>query len=138
MKFPDAMRAKGYSDAKAADRILIQQVRCKARKIKGGDVPHPESAALATVAMTARPVLRMISTKQTVDPVSAVGGIGASILPSPERKVRKLSHQVQIRKQNKRKRKAIHAQSHAQVTTLVAEERAKPREDRRTTAQVIA
>ena len=48
MKFPDAMRAKGYSNAKATDQILIQQVRCEARKIKGGDVPHPKSAAASS------------------------------------------------------------------------------------------
>ena len=29
----------------AADRILVQQVRHKAGKIKGGDFPHPKSAA---------------------------------------------------------------------------------------------
>jgi hypothetical protein len=73
-----------------------------------------------------------------VAPVIAVSGIDASILPSPERNVRKKSYQVQIRKQNKRKHKAIYSQAHACVTTLVAEERAKPREDRRTTTQVIS
>jgi len=60
------------------------------------------------------------------------------ILPSPERRVRKTSHQAQIGKQNERKRKAVHAQAHARATTLVADERAKPKEDCRTTAQVIA
>ena len=60
------MREKGYSDAEAADQILVQQVRREAGKIKGGDVPHPKSAAalpllaLATVAATARPALQMI------------------------------------------------------------------------------
>jgi len=52
--------------------------------------------------------------------------------------VRKTSHQEQIGKQNEKKRKAIHAQAHARATTLVAEERALPKEDRRSTAQVIA
>ena len=73
-----------------------------------------------------------------VSPVTAVSGIDAIILPSPERKVRKTSHQAQIGKQNERKRKVVHAQAHARATTLVAEERAKPKEDCRTTAQVIA
>jgi len=67
-----------------------------------------------------------------------VGGINAGILPSPERKVRKRSHQEQISKQNETKRKVVHAQAHACATTLVAEERALPKEDRRSTAQVIA
>ena len=71
----------------------------------------------------------MISANQMVAPVTAVSGIDAIILPSPERKVRKTSHQVQIGKQKERKRKAIYSQAHACVTTLVAEERAKPRED---------
>ena len=49
-----------------------------------------------------------------------------------------MSHQEQISKQNKRKRKAIHAQAHARATTLVAEERALPKENRQSTVQVIA
>ena len=77
-------------------------------------------------------------TKQTVAPVIVVGGIDASIHPSPKRKVQKTSHQEQIGKQNERKRKAVHAQAHARATTLVAEERMKPKENCRTTVQVIA
>ncbi len=46
--------------------------------------------------------------------------------------------QEHIGKQNKRKRKAVHAQSHARATTLVAKERAMPKEDRQMTVQVIA
>jgi len=67
-----------------------------------------------------------------------VGGINAGILPSPERKVRKMSHHEQISKQNEMKCKAAHAQAHARPTSLVAEERALSKEDRRLTAQVIA
>jgi hypothetical protein len=94
--------------------------------------------ALVTVATTARPALRSILTKQTVAPIIVVGEIDARILPSPERKVKKTSHQEPIDKQNETKRKAIHAQAHARATTLVAEERMKPKENCRTTAQVIA
>ena len=54
------------------------------------------------------------------------------------RKVGKTLHQEQIGKQNERKRKAVHVQAHVRATTLVAEERAKPKEDCQTTAQVIA
>ena len=73
-----------------------------------------------------------------VAPVIAMSGIDASIFLSPERKVRKTSHQVQIGKQNKRKSKAIHAQAHMHATPLVSEERAMPREDRQKIAHVIA
>jgi len=88
--------------------------------------------ALGTVATTERPVLRPVAC------VIVVGGIDASILPSPKRKVRKTSHQEQIGKQNKRKRKAVHAQAHTLATTLVAKERMKPKENCRTNVQVIA
>ena len=97
----------------------------ESRKNAPKDTPCPESAAassllaLATVAMSARPALRSILTKQTVAPVVVVGGIDASIHPSPERKVRKTSHQDQIGKQNERKRKTVHAQARARATTLV-------------------
>jgi hypothetical protein len=145
VKIPDAMRAKGNTDVEATNRTLQMQVRHEVEKIKGEAGPDPPALAaassllaLATVATMARPALQTISANQMVAPVIAVSGIDASILQSPERKVRKTSHQVQIGKQNERKRKAIYAQAHARVTTLVAEERAKPREDCQTTAQVIA
>jgi len=138
LSIPAAMRAKWYSDVEAADRILVQQVRRESQKKAPKDTPRPKSAAassllaLATVAMTARLALRSVA------PVIVVGGIDASILPSPEWKVRKTSHQEKIGKQNERKCKAIHAQAHACATTPVAEERMKPKENRQTTVQVIA
>jgi len=144
LSLPAAMRAKGYSDVEAVDRILVQQVRRESQKKAPKDTPRPESAAassllaLATVATTARPALRSLLTKQTVAPIIVVGGIDASILPSPERKVLKTSHQEQIGKLNKRKRKAVHAQAHTRATTLIAKVRTKPMENRRMTAQVIA
>jgi hypothetical protein len=52
--------------------------------------------------------------------------------------VGKTLHQEQIGKQNERKRKAVHAQAHARATTLIAEERMKPKKNHQTTAQVIA
>jgi hypothetical protein len=32
LSIPAAMRAKGYLDVKAADQILVQQVRCESHK----------------------------------------------------------------------------------------------------------
>ena len=69
LSIPAAMRAKGYSDVEAADRILVQQVRRKSQKKAPKDTPRPESVAassllaLATVATTARPELQSILTK---------------------------------------------------------------------------
>ncbi len=52
--------------------------------------------------------------------------------------MRKTSHQEQISKRNERKRKVVHTQAHARATTLVAKERALPKENRRSTVQGIA
>jgi hypothetical protein len=66
LSIPAAMRAKGYSDVEAADRILVQQVRRESQKIKPKDTSRPESAAaslllaLVTVATMARPALQTI------------------------------------------------------------------------------
>ena len=95
-------------------------------------------AMVTSAASSSRPALRTITPNLAAAPVVTVAGMDAGILPSPDRKVRKTSHQEQIGKQNEKKRKAIHAQAHARATTLVAEERALPKEDRRSTAQVIA
>ncbi len=121
-------------------------MRRESQKNKSNDTPRPEPAAassllaLATVASAAssRPALRTITPNLAAAPVVTVAGMNAGILPSPERKVRKMSHQEQIPKQNEKKRKAVHAQAHARATTLVAKERALPKENHRSTAQVIA
>ena len=145
VKIPDAMRIKGYSPSEAADRSLQMQVRCDADKIKGEAIPGPPAPAaaaasalltLSTTANVERSALRMIT------PVPAAvfvfpAAAGADALPSPPRKTRKTSHQEQIARQNERKHRAVHAQAHARATTLVAEERAKEKENRRTTAEVI-
>jgi hypothetical protein len=140
------MRAKGCTDVEAADPILVQQVRPESPKHKSNDTPPPESVAassllaLATLAtaVSSRPTLRTILPNLTAAPVITVGGINAGILPSSENKVRKMSHQEQIGKQNERKRKVVHAQAHARAITLVAKERALPKEVRQSTVQVIA
>ena len=93
--------------------------------------------ATAATAASSRPALRTITPNLAAAPIVTVAGMNAGILPSPEKKVRKMSHQEQISKQNERKRKAVHAQAHTRATTLVTKERALPKEDRRSTVQVI-
>ena len=59
LSIPAAMRAKGYLDVEAANRILVQQVLHESQKKAPKDTPRPESAAtsllaaLATMATTA-------------------------------------------------------------------------------------
>jgi hypothetical protein len=144
VKIPKAMRIKGYSPSKASNRSLQMQVHRKVEKIKGEAGPGPPAPAaassvlaLASVAMTARLAHQTIMPNPTVAPIIMVGGVNAGILPSLKRKVRKTLHQEQISKQNERKRKAVHAQAHAHVTTLVAKERAIPKEDLQRTVQLI-
>jgi hypothetical protein len=140
----DANPNKGYFISEAADRSLQMQVRREADKIKAEEVPGPSApaaaaaaSALITLSNTAnvgRPALRTITVPAAV---SVLPAAGVAALPSPPRKTRKTSHQEQIAQQNERKQKAGHAQAYARATTLVAEERAKEKENRRTTAEVI-
>jgi hypothetical protein len=81
LSIPAAMRAKGYSDSEAADRILVQQVRRESQKYKSNDTPRPESAAassilaLATVASAAssRPALQTITPRSQTSAVEDDG-----------------------------------------------------------------
>ena len=66
-----------------------------------------------------------------------MGGVDAGNLPSLERKVRKALHQEQLDKQSRSQHKAVYAQAHTRVTTIVANERVKPKDVCRTTMQVI-
>jgi len=145
VKIPDAMRIKGYSLSEATNRSLQQQVRHEADKIKGEAIPGPPApaaaaaSALLTLSITAnvgRPALRTIATVPAA--VSVLPAARVTALPSPPRKTRKTTYQEQIAWQNERKHRAVHAQAHARATTLVAEERAKEKENRSTTAEVIA
>jgi hypothetical protein len=141
---PNSMRIKRYSISEAADRSLQQQVRREVNKIKGEAVPGPSApvaaasaSALITLSNTAivgRPALQTITVPAAV---SVLPAAGVAALPSPPRKTQITSHQEQIARQNEHKQKAVHAQAHARATTLVAEERAKEKENRRTTAEVI-
>ncbi len=109
------------------------------KKIKGEVSLCPKAAAanllltLATAATAARLALRTITPNQAAVPVLPVGGVNAGNLPSLERKVWKMSHQEQIDKQNRNKCKVVHAKARARATTLVAKERAKPKDVRHTT-----
>ena len=113
VKIPDAMRIKGYSNVEAANQSLQQQVRREAEKLKGEAIPCPPAPvaaaasalmALSAIANVGRPALRTIlpNPATIVAPFVTVGGGKAGILPSPERRVRKTSHQARIRKQNER------------------------------------
>jgi hypothetical protein len=93
--------------------------------------------ALSTAATAGRLAMRTITPNQATALFPLVGGVYACNLPSPERKVRKMSHQEQLDKQNRSKRKAVHTQAHVQATTLVAKERVKSMDVRCTTMQVI-
>jgi hypothetical protein len=144
VKIPDAMRIKGFSPCEAADQSLQQQVRREADKIKGEAVPGPSAPAaaatasalitLSTTANVGGAALRAITVPVAV---SILPAAGMAAFPLPPKKTQKTSHQEQITRQNERKQKAVHVQAHARATTLVAEERAKEKENRCTTAEVI-
>ncbi len=123
VKIPDAMRIRGYSQSKATDRGLQMQVRCEAEKIKGEAIPGPpapEAAAvsallsLSTTANVGRVALAAITPILAAGPILLAAGVAA--LPSPPRKTQKTSHQEQIARQNKQKRRAIQGQAHARAT----------------------
>jgi hypothetical protein len=139
----EAMRTKGYSDYNAANLTLQMQVHHTINKIKEEVSPHTKLAAvllllaLATAVTAARLVLCTITPNQMAALIVLAGGVNAGILPPPDRKVLKTSHQSQISMQNEVKCKAVYAQAHARTTTLAAKERAKPNEVRRMSMQVI-
>jgi hypothetical protein len=142
LSIPAAMRAKGYLDVKAADRILVQQVRHESQKKTPKDTPRPKPVAassllaLSTTANVRRAALAPITSVPVAGSVLPAAGVDA--LPLPPRKTQKTSHQEQIARQNERKHRAVHGQAHAHAITLVAKERAKEeKENRRMTAEVI-
>jgi hypothetical protein len=87
------MRAKGYSDVEAADRILVQQVRRESQKKTPKDTPCPESAAaLSLLALSSTANVGRL-TLATITPVPVAVSIllaaGVAALPSPPRKTQK-------------------------------------------------
>jgi hypothetical protein len=141
VKITNAMRIKEYSPSEAADQSLQQQVRREADKIKGEAVPGPSAPAaavaasalltLSTTANVGRPALQTITT--VPEAVFVLPAAGVAALPLPPRKTRKTLHQEQIARQNERKHRTVHAQAHTHATTLIAEERAKEKENRHRT-----
>ncbi len=122
LSIPAVMRAKGYLDVEAADRILVQQVRRESQKKTPKDTPCPESAAallllaLSTTANVGRVALLAITPVPAAGPILATAGVAA--LPSPPRKTRKTLHQEQIARQNKLKRRAVQGQAHARRNAI--------------------
>ncbi len=123
VKIPNAMRIRGYSQSKAANRGLQMQVRRKAEKIKGEAIPGPpapETAAvsallsLSTTANVGRVALAAITPVPAAGPILLAAGVAA--LPSPPKKTQQTSHQEQIGRQNERKRRAVQGQAHAHAT----------------------
>jgi hypothetical protein len=123
VKIPDAMRIRGYSQSEAANRALQMQVRREVEKIKGEAIPGPpapEAAAvsallsLSTTANVGRVALAVITPVPAAGPILLAARVAA--LPSPPRKTRKTSHQEQIARQNKRKRRAVQGQAHVRAT----------------------
>jgi hypothetical protein len=90
LSIPAAMRAKGYLDFKATDRILVQQVRRESQKKTPKDTPRPEPvAALSLLALsTTANVGRVALARITPVPVAVSVLLAARVaaLPSPPRK----------------------------------------------------
>jgi hypothetical protein len=90
LSIPAAMRAKGYSDVKAVDQILVQQVRRESQKKTPKDTPRPEPVAassllaLSTTANVGRAALATITPVPVA--VSILPAAGVAALPSPPRK----------------------------------------------------
>jgi hypothetical protein len=128
VKFPAAMKAKGYSEEESKDRILFQQIRWEVAKIREGDPPpSPEAEAAAATALLTlsnhpntpnwAPLLTItpapLVTASNVAPAVEGGALAGILLLSPPRKTHKTSNQQQINRQNARKQKAIHDLAHA-------------------------
>jgi hypothetical protein len=93
VKIPDAMKIRGYSPSKAADRALQMQVRREAEKVEGEAITGPSApeaaaaSALLTLSSTAnvgRAALATITPVPVAGPILAAAGVAA--LPLPPRK----------------------------------------------------
>jgi hypothetical protein len=145
LKIPAAMRAKGYSDDDASNRTLQAQVRRAAEKIE-----TEQATASVTPPAPAR-ASNSTSTRSNVPPAcasvpapaplanmaSAVDlNVDLGALPSPEKKTRRTSHQVQVERENKKKRASVHDLATSRATTLLSEERKKPKSEQRSARMI--
>jgi len=131
LKIPAAMRAKGYSDDDAADRTLQAQVRRRraAERLRQSKPPPPYIRNRNTTCSC--PNVYATSTRSNVPPARAtisalVVNVDLGALPSPEKKTRRTSHQVQMERENKKKRASVNDLATSRTTTLSSEGRKKP------------
>jgi hypothetical protein len=139
LKIPAAMRAKGYSDDDAADRTLQAQVRRAAEK-KIETEQTTASVSVTPPAPARASKSNSTSTVRATDPALAplanmasavVVNVDLGALPSPEKKTRRTSHQVQVERENKKKRASVNDLATSRATTLLSEERKKPKSEQR-------
>ena len=124
--------AKGYSDNDEANRTLQAQVRRAAEMIE-----TEQATASVTPPAPAR-ASNSTSTRSNVPPACAsvlvpapplqtwLAQVDLGALPSPEKKTRRTSHQVQVERENKKKRASVNDLATSRATTLSSEERKKP------------
>jgi hypothetical protein len=96
VKIPNAMKIRGYSQSKAANRVLQMQVRCEAEKIKGEAIPGPPAPeamamsallSLSTTANLGRIALAAITPVPAAGPILPAAKVAA--LPLLPRKMQK-------------------------------------------------
>ena len=85
VKIPAAMRAKGYSDTSAVDRVLKMQVCREVEKLKGGVSAAALAALCAAAVMVALSLTVMTKARALILPEDANSTLPLD-LPSPPRK----------------------------------------------------
>jgi hypothetical protein len=132
LSIPAVLRVKGYSEDEAVNRTLQMQVRREVKKLKGSS--SASAAATPMIILSTTTMITMTSTTATT--ISTI--LSESLdLPSPLKKMHKISHQHQIDRKNKRKGKEAYAQALAQATLLVATKRGKEKENACPTQSII-
>jgi hypothetical protein len=109
---PAAMRAKGYSDVESNNKTLWQQVRREASKREAAD--SQTNVVASSNASTSAP--DVVTTSVNPPPAAEASSVAPDLdpikIPSPMKKVRRTSRQVQVDRQNQRKQKEINSQAH--------------------------
>jgi hypothetical protein len=67
---------------------------------------------------------------------TVVVNVDLGALPSPEKKTRRTSHQVQVERENKKKRASVNDLATSRATTLLSEERKKPKSEQRSAKMI--